>query len=182
MNDEIGKNIKEEKFGGFKNNNSNLNIHSDVIKIRKIKKPFENNINFNSNRNINDGKNNIKVKINDSKNKVNDNENINDINENKNNYDGEKNRKKMQKILEKLEKDETFTKIKQLQKDIKDLLKTNNNNISINKKINKNYKKENINDDNNTNIPEKINEETSEVKIKDVIPENKFTNYYEDNE
>ena len=51
LHDDIGKNLlakdKEEKFG-FKNNRSNLNVQqSDIIKMRKTKKPFENNINFN---------------------------------------------------------------------------------------------------------------------------------------
>ena len=150
MNDEIGKNIKEEKFGGFKNNNSNLNIHSDVIKIRKIKKPFENNINFNGKKN--------------SKEENNNNEN--------NNMDNKK--------KELLENNETVKQIKQLKNDIeeilsKDIVKINKNNINNNEN-----QQNNIED--SKNIPEKINEETYEEKIKDVIPENKFTNYYEHNE
>ena len=166
-NDDNGRNFKEDLFGlkSNKSNLNNLNVQLDVIKMRKIKKPFENNINFNN------------IKSNKE-------ENINIINTNKNanlkikNNDNEINKPKK---LEILEKNETYTQIKQLQNDIEEILTTNVFDI------NKNDKKDNNNVNNNEdidkkNIQEKINEEICEEKIKDVIPENKFTNYYEDND
>ena len=167
MNDELGKNFlaqKDEKFL-FNNNNSNLNIQSDVIKIRKIKKPFENYINFNGNKN-NKEENNI-YNINDNKNK-------------------ESEKAKKQEFME---KNETVCKIKQLKSDIEETLSKNVININNRQNNDNDNTNENNNSSNpqkiiedNKNIHEKINEEVYEEKIKDVIPENKFTNYYEYNE
>ena len=137
MNDEIGKNIKEEKFA-FKNNNSNKNIYSDVIKIRKIKKPFENNINFNGKKNINSN--------------INLNENI--VNNNNANNNKEIDKKKLEEFME---KNETVCQIKQLKNDIKEIL--DKDIVKINKESN-NSQQNNVDD--SKKIPEKINEEVYE--------------------
>ena len=168
LNDDLGKNLlaqnKEEKFG-FKNNKSNLNVQqSDIIKMRKIKKPFENNINFKMKKNINkeeniNNLNNVKNNINN-----NTNNNINNnINNNNNVNNDEQNILKINQEL--LKNNETFAEIKELKNDIvdtlnKDILNLNKNNID-----NNNINQQEINNfDNNKNIDEKISEDINDDK------------------
>ena len=77
-----------------------------------------------------------------------------------------------------MEKNETVCQIKQLKNDIEEIL--DKDIVKINKNNNSDDQQNNTED--SKNIPEKINEEVYDEKIKDVIPENKFTNYYEQNE